>query len=95
MACLPHFEHPDFWGKLGGKVQLWIKQGEKHRCGKSDRLFHLLLYTPSVFSEGEGTHLPYLQGLAGSHFNERSWSFWVEIHPETAKELSIKNGDWV
>lgn len=95
LACLPHFEHPDFWGKLGEKVQLWIKQNEGQRRGEPNRLFHLLLYTPLVFSEGEGAHLPYLQGLAGSHVNERSWSSWVEIHPETAKELGIKNGDWV
>lgn len=43
---------------------------------------------------GEGGHLPYLQQIAGPHLFQ-SWESWLEIHPETAHELHIADGDTV
>lgn len=45
---------------------------------------------------GEGAHLPYLQQIAGLHLSAH-WDSWLEIHPETAHKLGIKDGDsvWV
>ncbi len=92
IACLPHFEDPDFLGKLGERVELWLRPKPEE---PPSRLLHLYLYTPLVFQGGEGAHLPYLHGIAGSHLGERSWTTWVEINPETAKGLNINDGDWV
>lgn len=43
---------------------------------------------------GHGAHLPYLQQIAGPHLFA-AWQSWLEIHPETAHKLSIKDGDTV
>ncbi len=48
------------------------------------------------FAGGEGAHLPYLQQIAGAHLFA-SWDSWLEIHPDTAAQYSIGDGDavWV
>lgn len=43
---------------------------------------------------GEGAHLPYLQQIAGPHLFA-SWDSWLEIHPDTARQYSIGEGDAV
>jgi len=43
---------------------------------------------------GSGAHLPYLQQIAGLHLFEH-WESWVEIHPETARQHGIADGDMV
>lgn len=43
---------------------------------------------------GEGAHLPYLQQIAGAHLFA-SWDSWLEIHPDTARQYSIGDGDMV
>ncbi len=45
-------------------------------------------------SGGEGAHLPYLQQIAGNHLFA-SWDSWLEIHPDTAHQYSIREGDMV
>ncbi len=47
-------------------------------------------------SGGEGAHLPYLQQIAGEHLFA-NWDSWLEIHPETARQYGIKEGDnvWI
>lgn len=45
-------------------------------------------------SGAEGAHLPYLQQIAGPHLFA-SWESWLEIHPETAHQFSIGEGDAV
>lgn len=52
----------------------------------------LYLFTPLVFSRGEGAHLPYLMSLAGPQ-TEDMWATWAEIHPETARVNGVSNGD--
>ncbi len=45
-------------------------------------------------SASEGAHLPYLQQIAGVHLFA-SWDSWLEIHPDTAHQFSIREGDTV
>jgi anaerobic selenocysteine-containing dehydrogenase len=47
-------------------------------------------------SGGEGAHLPYLQQIAGEHLFAH-WDSWLEIHPETARQFGIHDGDnvWI
>jgi anaerobic selenocysteine-containing dehydrogenase len=91
IACLPHVEDPEFLGELGKEVRLSVAppgEGE----GKP---LHLYLFVPLVFKGGEGAHLPYLQGIAGSYLSEHRWQTWVEINPETADELGLKDDEFV
>ncbi len=54
--------------------------------------FHLQLYTLMAQASGPGgTNLPHLHELYGLHVKQM-WGNWVEINPETAHELDIK--DW-
>ena len=41
-----------------------------------------------------GSHLPYLQQIAGFHLEE-VWESWIELHPDTAAKLGIGDGDLV
>jgi len=58
--------------------------------------FHLINYKLMTMAEGRGANQPYLQEIIGPHLYER-WESWVEINPETAQEMGIKDGDpvWV
>ncbi len=56
--------------------------------------FHLINYKLMMTAEGRGANEPYLQESFGPHLYER-WGSWVEINPETAKELGIGDGDLV
>jgi molybdopterin-containing oxidoreductase family iron-sulfur binding subunit len=47
-----------------------------------------------TMAEGRGANQPYLQEIIGSPLKER-WDSWVEINPDTAKELGIRDGDLV
>lgn len=57
---------------------------------------HLYVYTPLAFIDGEGAHLPFLQGIAGPHLKEQ-WETWVEINPETGERLGVHDRDpvWI
>ena len=56
--------------------------------------FHLISYVPMTAAEGRGANQPFLQEIYGPHLKER-WDSWVEISPEAAKALGIKDGDLV
>ncbi len=58
--------------------------------------FHLINYKLMTMAEGRGANQPYLQEIIGPHLYEK-WDSWVEINPETAKGLGVKDGDpiWV
>jgi anaerobic selenocysteine-containing dehydrogenase len=58
--------------------------------------FHLINYKLMTTAEGRGGNQPFLQEIFGPHLKEK-WDSWVEINPETAKEMGIKDGDliWV
>jgi anaerobic selenocysteine-containing dehydrogenase len=56
--------------------------------------FHLNVYELMALLDGRVANLPWLQTIAGLHIKEM-WGNWVEINPETARELSIADGDLV
>lgn len=58
--------------------------------------FHLIHYKLMTTAEGRGANQPYLQEIFGPHLKER-WNSWVELNPETAEKMGIKDGDpvWV
>lgn len=56
--------------------------------------FQLINYKLMTMAEGRGANEPYLQEIIGPQLYER-WDSWVEINPETAESLGIKDGDLV
>jgi anaerobic selenocysteine-containing dehydrogenase len=52
--------------------------------------FHLIDYKLMTTAEGRGANQPFLQEIFGPPLKER-WDSWVEINPETAKELGIED----
>ncbi len=56
--------------------------------------FYLNTYKLMTHAEGRGANIPWLQEKLGLHI-KRQWKMWVEINPETAARLGIKDEDWV
>ena len=69
---------------------------EKSRSAGDEKTypFHLIDYKLMTMAEGRGANEPYLQEIIGPQLYER-WDSWVEINPETAESLGIKDGDLV
>ena len=59
-----------------------------------DKAFHFVTYPTIQFFDGRGASLPWLQELPDP-ITQITWGNWVEIHPETAKKMSIQKGDLV
>ena len=55
---------------------------------------HLRTFKMVTYAEGWGPNIPWLQEIYGLHLQEM-WDNWVEINPETAQELHIRDGDMV
>ena len=56
--------------------------------------FHLIHYKLMTTAEGRGANQPFLQEILGPHLKEK-WDSWIEINPETAQTMGIKDGDLV
>jgi anaerobic selenocysteine-containing dehydrogenase len=56
--------------------------------------FHFLPYASQAFLDGSLAHLPWLQELPDV-ISTAMWNSWVEIHPRTAADLGIAEGDLV
>jgi anaerobic selenocysteine-containing dehydrogenase len=56
--------------------------------------FHLHIYRTMALTGGRNANEPWLQEVFGPHLLER-WETWVELNPDTAKDLGISDGDWV
>jgi anaerobic selenocysteine-containing dehydrogenase len=56
--------------------------------------YFLYLYMSDFLSDGRGANQPWLQG-APDPMTTVAWQTWVEIHPQTAQELGVKDGDAV
>jgi menaquinone reductase, molybdopterin-binding-like subunit len=54
--------------------------------------FHFLPYASQAFNDGSAAHLPWLQEMPDP-LTSAMWSSWVEINPQTAERLGIKQGD--
>jgi anaerobic selenocysteine-containing dehydrogenase len=80
----------------GDKV--YLPHFEKPRWVGEENVFplHLIHYKLMTTAEGRGANQPFLQEIFGPHLKEK-WDSWVEINPETAQKMGIKEGDliWV
>jgi anaerobic selenocysteine-containing dehydrogenase len=56
--------------------------------------FYLYVYTALALGEGSVANQPFLQEIVGPHVNMH-WDSWVEMNPQTARRLGIKDGEWV
>lgn len=61
---------------------------------ESEYPFLLYLYDLSFTSENNGASMPWHQEALGFRFN-LAWQTWVEVNPEKAEELSLKDKDLV
>jgi anaerobic selenocysteine-containing dehydrogenase len=55
---------------------------------------HLHIFKTMALTGGRNANQPWLQEIAGPHLFEK-WTTWVEINPETALHLGIKDREWV
>lgn len=53
----------------------------------------LILFEPLAIAGGFGSELPFLPGLLDPG-HEAGWETWMEIHPDTAAPLGIKDKGW-
>lgn len=56
--------------------------------------YHLHLYLSDLLSDGRGASQPWLQG-SPEPMTTMAWQTWVELHPTTARELGIQDGEVV
>jgi anaerobic selenocysteine-containing dehydrogenase len=71
------------------------RSGASSEPGASDRdSLALHLFEPLPIAGGSGAELPFLQALLDPGHPE-AWETWVEIHPETAARLGLKDRSWV
>ena len=61
---------------------------------ESEYPLHLNVYQLMALYDGQVANSPWLQEIAGLHIKEM-WGNWVEINPETARELGIADEDLV
>ena len=69
---------------------------EGYQTGETDSAFPLQLYVyplPTLSGLAEA-NLPWLMDICGAYMSRR-WQSWIEINPETARELGIKDNDTV
>jgi molybdopterin-containing oxidoreductase family iron-sulfur binding subunit len=52
----------------------------------------VVVYPSSTLGDGAGANKPWLQELPDP-VTKIAWQSWVEIHPKTAKEMGVKEGD--
>jgi len=56
--------------------------------------FHFLPYLSPAFGDGSSAHLPWLQEMPDA-MTSAMWSSWVEMNPQTAQKLKVRDGDLV
>ncbi|HEV8537721.1 MAG TPA: molybdopterin-dependent oxidoreductase [Bacteroidota bacterium] len=59
-----------------------------------DLPMHLVTFQPLAIRNGNGAHLPMMQEMFGYTVG-RYWDSWVEIHPKTASDYGIADGQWI
>jgi len=69
---------------------------EPVRPAKDDAEFPFICvsYKTMTHAEGRGANQPHLQEAFGVQF-DRSWEPWVEIHPDDARALGVRDEDYV
>ncbi len=72
-----------------------VRAREPEFAGPADAFpFYFLPYASQAFLDGSLAHLPWLQELPDV-VSTAMWGAWVEINPETAERLHIRQGDLV
>ncbi len=61
---------------------------------ENDYPFHLRTFKLVTYTERWPPNIPWLQEIYGLHVQEK-WDSWVELNPETAQQLEIRDGDVV
>jgi anaerobic selenocysteine-containing dehydrogenase len=56
--------------------------------------YHLVPYESLTLTDGRGAHLPWLQEVPHPMTTAR-WNSWVEIHPQAAARLGVKDNEVV
>jgi len=59
-----------------------------------DYPFYLVPYEINILGDGAGANAPMLMEMVGFRQYVR-WNSWAEIHPATARDLKIADGDWI
>ncbi|MHB8709616.1 MAG: molybdopterin-containing oxidoreductase family protein [Desulfuromonadales bacterium] len=77
-----------------GPFRLPLLRGSTFAGAVESFPLHLQLSLSRVFTDGRGTHLPWLQQLPDP-MTTAVWDAWVEINPTTAQQLGISHGDLV
>jgi molybdopterin-containing oxidoreductase family iron-sulfur binding subunit len=57
-----------------------------------DGQMFVVVYPSATLGDGAGANKPWLQELPDP-VTKIAWQSWVEIHPKTAKEMGVKEGD--
>lgn len=55
---------------------------------------HLMVYPSSHHFDGRGANKPWLQEITDP-LTKIAWDNWIEVHPETARQLGLTDGDVV
>ncbi len=69
-----------------------IEFSEPEFAGVGD--FYFMAYPSYRYYDGRGANKPWLQELPEA-ITTGVWSSWVEVHPDTAKKLNVKMGDFL
>jgi anaerobic selenocysteine-containing dehydrogenase len=72
----------------------WEPKANASPDSEKDYPFRLKIFQPLVFAGSLHANDPFLQDISGFYAKEK-WNSWVEISPQAAEKLGIKNGDWV
>ncbi|MBI4498811.1 MAG: molybdopterin-dependent oxidoreductase [Chloroflexi bacterium] len=62
--------------------------------GNAQGTYPLVVFESNALGTGEGAHLPWLQAVPDP-ITSISWQAWVELHPQTARQLGVDTGDIV
>lgn len=95
----PYYRYGDYRRTLrtpSGKFDLssLLTGGSASSKGDEGFPFFLHIFRPLAFMNEAAANLPFLQEIAGSYVHS-PWNSWAEINPKSAKQLGIKDGDWV
>ncbi|UCE05446.1 MAG: hypothetical protein JSW07_17810, partial [bacterium] len=56
--------------------------------------FYLNPYMLTALGSGEGARQPMMLEILGIHIKQK-WNSWLELNPHDAKEIGLKDQDWV
>ena len=63
-------------------------------AGDGDYRFNLVVFEHNTLGAGESAHLPWMQQTPDP-ITSAVWTSWVELNPNTARELDVREGDIV